>query len=98
MGGAPQQVGGGSPALRGNLEADPSHCRPAVPAFPLACPAAGQRLGPELDSVAGTELPGVKGKQRPWVLLPGGWPGSLPPFPAWTLSLCLPLFPYLSLS
>lgn len=55
-------------------------------------------LGPARDSAAGTQRPGGKGQQRPWTPFPRGWPGSLPPFPAWTLSLCLPVFPYLSLS
>lgn len=86
------------PGPEGEQGADLPHCRGAVLVCPLACPTAGQPPGPELNSVAGTELPGVKGEQRTWVPLPGAWPGSVPPFPAWTLTLCLPLFPYLSLS
>lgn len=62
----------GSPALGGPW-GPTGHAagRQAVRAFQLSCPTASQPLGPALNSVAGTQCPGVKGQQRPWTLLPG---------------------------
>lgn len=108
VGVVPQQVGGRSLALKGTLgpPAPTSASSPGPAARPPAVAPHGQPPAlTERDSVAGTQHPGVKGEQRPshcpvptrrpWMPLPGSWPGSPPPFPAWTLSLCLPLFPYL---